>query len=101
MFSVNNQTNSLQNQLNLTNKTLNNKKLPSRGNSTNQTGNYNNPNPLIIKNGEISILSNVKNDEKLVIRKVIFDEKGKFKINNEAQDELDEIFLQTLLNPYE
>jgi diadenosine tetraphosphatase ApaH/serine/threonine PP2A family protein phosphatase len=57
---------------------------------------------MIIRDGEISILSSNKIDEKVVIKKVTLDEKGKYKINNELNDEpLFETFLNVLLNPGE
>jgi diadenosine tetraphosphatase ApaH/serine/threonine PP2A family protein phosphatase len=58
-------------------------------------------NPIIIKDGEISILSN-KVDDKVIIKKILFDEKGKVKINNQILEEpLYDKFLKVLLNPLE
>jgi diadenosine tetraphosphatase ApaH/serine/threonine PP2A family protein phosphatase len=55
-----------------------------------------------MKEGEISILSSNKNDDKLIIKKVIYDDRGKYKINNESYDDpLYDIFLKELLNPME
>ena len=56
--------------------------------------------PLIIKEGEISILSSNKNEDKTVIKRVTFDEKGKYRISHETDNEpLHEQFINWLLNP--
>jgi protein phosphatase len=58
--------------------------------------------PLIIKEGEISILSSGRNEDKLVIKRVTFDEKGKYRLTQESGEEpLHEKFLKELLNPME
>ncbi len=82
--------------LNNTNKQDNNgkKTIPSKK----QSGQNN---PIIIKDGEISILSN-KGDDKVIIKKILIDDKGKIKINNDIQEEpLYDKFLKVLLNPAE
>ncbi len=58
--------------------------------------------PLIIKEGEISILSANKNEDKLIIKRVTFDDKGKYRPKEEVSEEpLYEKFLSALLNPLE
>ena len=58
--------------------------------------------PLIRKEAEISMLSSNKNEDKIVIKKVVLDEKGKYRISNEVQEEpLFEKFINYLLNPIE
>jgi protein phosphatase len=84
-------------------------KLALKAQATNNANKKNNvnkkpsnqSNPIIIKEGEISILTN-KADDKVIIKKILFDDKGKIKINNEIQDEpLYDKFLKLLLNPLE
>jgi len=106
ILSSNQNYSNIESQFNLSNKIINlnqtDDKINKKGSNINSKKTAISDRPIIKKEGEISILSSNKNDEKIVIKKVILDEKGKYRISNEIQEEpLYEQFLSFLLNPIE
>jgi protein phosphatase len=103
ILSSNQNYSNIEQQFNLTNKIQNiNEDKNKKSNNANSKKNAIIDRPIIKKEGEISILSSTKNEDKIVIKKVILDEKGKYRFSNEVQEEpLYEKFLNVLLNPIE
>ena len=103
----------------MNNNTISNKMYnPQNQNVQNMGGNYNNYKqnynsgkqsgrsnynikPIVVKEGEIST-SSLNDGGGVVVKKVILDEKGKYKVNNDLGDEpLHDQFIRYLLNPGE
>lgn len=117
-FQFNNNNNNIQNNLllknssNSVNSQLNNLNNGKLGNlNYNQYGGINNSylnknfknnfkTDLVVKEGEISTLNN--NDGSIIVKKIVLDEKGKYKISPDNFNEpLYDKFLKKLLNPIE
>jgi hypothetical protein len=92
-------------QINMTNKTYNtsyyNQTLMNRTKDTMKKKN-NLDRPVIIRESELSSVSNNKKEDGVIIKTVSLDNPGKYRINNEMNEEpLHEKFLYVLLNPSE
>lgn len=98
-FYQNNNVN-INNNFNLNQNTGNNNfNINNKFNKMNINNKNNKPN-IMVKEGEIST-SNI-NEGGVVVKKVILDEKGKYKISNEiGEDPLYDQFIKYLLNPAE
>ena len=103
-FNMSNMSNS-EMHINLTSKTLNqqfNQTLMNKAKETLKKGSYPNERPLIIRESELSSLSSNKNEEGVIIKRITFDNTGRYRVNNEINEEpLYEKFLNELLNPIE
>jgi protein phosphatase len=88
-------------QINMTNKTFNtnnyNQTLMNRAKDTIKKNNI-----VIIRESELSSVSNNKKEEGVIIKTVSLDNTGRYRMNNEMTEEpLHEKFLKVLLNPTE